>query len=191
MKKIVARNRGPLILIAVFLIIGGEAFWELLRAARYGLALAFLIASAIFASAVVNAFRDSKYSPEHASFVAKVWDMPPKTTRAGLWIRAGVVTFAGLALYFGFKYDSWLDDGKINSVLLALDGIRVLLWLPVLYWVFRRQYNAVPSHQCDPRQQLLQRVVSPIKSSRHEVLIVVAAIVFSMGILAVIGMWFR
>ena len=193
MKQFVSQNRGVLVLASIFLYPGGEGLWELIRAERYVLAVAFLIATTVFVTALVSAFRDPKRPLKGASYyLTKLWEMPLETTRTGLWMRSGFLAVMGLALYSGLMYDSWLDDdGKIDLALSAVDGMKVLLWLPFLYWVFRKQYIPVPSNQFDDNNHLLQKSACIRDSSPRDILKVVLVIVVAYGMLAVIAMWLR
>ena len=193
MKQFVSQNRGVLVLASIFLYPGGEGLWELIRAERYVLAVAFLIATTVFVTALVSAFRDPKRPLKGASYyLTKLWEMPLETTRTGLWMRSGFLVVMGLALYSGLMYDSWLDDdGKIDLALSAVDGMKVLLWLPFLYWVFRKQYIPVPSNQFDDNNHLLQKSACIRDSSPRDILKVVLVMVVAYGMLAVIGMWLR
>ncbi len=188
----IAKNKGLLAIVAVFLFIVGDFLWELISAERYGLAAVFLIATAVFVSAFVAAHRETKHPPKEASYpmkLLKLWDMPQETTRTGLWTRAGFIILMGIALYLSLN-DSWMDDdGKINLALFVTDVMRVLFWLPLLYWVFRRQYNLVPSNQSEGSKPRLEKSDYPRKLSAREKLVSVSAIAVAIVSLLVIGMW--
>ena len=188
----IAKNKGILAIVAVFLFIVGKFLWDLISAERYDLAAVFLIATAVFVSAFVACI-DTKHPSKEASYpmkLLKLWDMPLETTRTGLWMRAGFIILMGMALYFSVMYDSWIDDdGKIRLALMATEGMRVLFWLPLLYWVFRRQYNLVPSNQFEGSKPRLQKSDCPRKFSRREKLVSVSAIAVAIVSSLVIGMW--
>ena len=189
MKKFVSQNKVALVLASIFLFMGGEPILKMIRAERYGLIVVFLIAISVLASALIAAFKDSKHPSTH---LTELWDMPLETTRTGLWIRSGFVVLMGLGLYFGFRYDSWLnDDSKIKWALLAVDAMNVLVWLPFLYWLLRRQYRQAPAHQFDGNKPKLRKSYCSNGLSQRELLKVLFLMVVSLGMLAVIGIWLR
>lgn len=188
MRGFVLRNKRMAVLASIFLFIGGEATFRLVSAERYGLTAVFLIALAVIASAFVLACKDSEHPSKHTA-LAKLWEMPLTTTRTALLMKAGTVVLVCLTLYLGLNYDSWEIDGKINLSLMIVDGMKVLLWLPLIYWLFRKQYSPESSNQLQGNKVLLHKSERPKKSSHKETLIAVFAFGIAFVALSIIGMW--
>ena len=191
MKEFVSQNKGVLVLASVFFLMGGEAIFKLMRAERYGLTVAFLIAVTLLGSAFVSSYGNSKRPSKHASYITRLWEMPIEITRTGLWMKAGIVVLMGISLYFGLMYDTWIDDdGKINLAIVATSGMKVLLWLPLLYWLFRRQYTPASLNQDDDKL-LLRKIDDPPKPSSQEMLVALFVFGIAFVALSIIGMWLR
>lgn len=193
MKKFMFQNKGILLLASVLFLMVGEAILKLIQAERYGLAVVFMIAITLFASAFVSAYKEPEHPSKGAAYLTKFWSMPLTTTRIKLWMRAGIVVLIGMGLYSGIRYGSWTDsDGTVNLAIMAVDGMKVLLWLPFLYWSFRNQYSPVLSNQTGGNKSLellMRHSDNPRKLSRRETLIIALVMLVAIATFTTIGAW--
>ena len=190
MKKLLSQNRDVAIVGIALCVLAGQPALDLARSERYHLLATFLLAIIIFAVAIISVYRNSKNPSRGVSPPAKLWRMPFETTRVRLWIISGSITLMCLALYSGFRYGSWIDDDEINLPFMIIDAMKALIWLPFLYWSFRKQYRPVQSGQVGVSKSLLRKSDCPRKPSSRETFLVIAIVAITLIGLSVIGMWF-
>lgn len=102
--------------------------------------------------------------PKDKAHMLNRWQIPDKTTRRGLWLRAGLnglitlllVTVAAIALWWG---------SKPNPSFVWTASVLILLYFPYSYWVLRRQYKLTQTTDGAPTNCNILRYIGPSKVS--------------------------
>ena len=117
---------------------------------------------------VAGKFFVDRWRPEdgHQDFHAtKLWKMPHKTTRSGLWLRVGFSTAANLAGYAVIASLLVLTT-TARPAFLVLMGALFLLRIPHLYWSMRGKYEQSRSSDGAGASQALLHYVGSSRMNR-------------------------